>query len=309
MDRKAIKRFKDKVAIVTAAGQGIGEHYAKALAAEGAAVRIAEINLDNAPRVADDIAASGGRAIALRTDVSSEASCAECVEETVKAFGGLDFLINNAAIFAGMRRESWMEIDLDYYHRFMAVNFESVYLMTRAAYPALKARGGGVIINQSSAAAWYGGNYYGLAKLGVNGLTIALAKELGPQGIRMNAAGISSGWLIRDGARAKIGSRFCAKNHAITRNESARPASDLTPRALVMWFRRHLPRRTAERLQGRCGYAPNFKSGCDSPRLHSDHCSAHRTRYWPPDIVWRLTTSSGSIRRPTWRASRCGSRR
>jgi NAD(P)-dependent dehydrogenase (short-subunit alcohol dehydrogenase family) len=180
-------RFKDKVAIVTGAGQGIGEHYAKALAAEGAAVTIAEINLDNARRVADDIAASGGRAIALRTDVSSEASCAECVGETVKAFGGLDFLINNAAIFAGMRRESWMEIDLDYYRRFMAVNFESVYLMTRAAYPAFKARGGGVIINQSSAAAWYGGNYYGLAKLGVNGLTIALAKELGPQGIRVNA--------------------------------------------------------------------------------------------------------------------------
>jgi len=180
-------RFKGKVAIVTGAGQGIGEHYAKALAAEGAAVCIAEINVGNAKRVAEKIVASGGRAIHAATDVSSEDSCAECVAATVQAFGGLDILLNNAAIFAGMRRKSWMEIELDYYRKFMAVNFESVLLMTRAAYPALKARGGGTIVNQSSTAAYYAGNYYGLAKLGVNGLTIALAKELGPDKIRVNA--------------------------------------------------------------------------------------------------------------------------
>lgn len=180
-------RFKDKVAIVTGAGQGIGEHYAKALAAEGAAVTIAEINADIARRVADEIVASGGKAIHTATDVSSEDSCAESVQKTVEAFGGLDILLNNAAIYAGMRRKSWMEIELDYYRKFMEVNFESVLLMTRAAFPALKERGGGAIVNQSSTAAYYAGNYYGLAKLGVNGLTIALAKELGPQNIRVNA--------------------------------------------------------------------------------------------------------------------------
>lgn len=180
-------RFKGKVAIVTGAGQGIGEHYAKALAAEGVAVTVAEINADNARRVAEEIVAAGGRAIHTATDVSSEDSCKACVDTTIDALGGLDFLINNAAIFAGMRREPWMQIDLDYYRRFMAVNFESVFLMTRAAHPALVARGGGVILNQSSSAAWYAGNYYGLSKLGVNGLTIALAKELGPQKIRVNA--------------------------------------------------------------------------------------------------------------------------
>lgn len=180
-------RFKDKVAIVTGAGQGIGEHYAKALAAQGAAVTIAEINADNARRVAEEIAAAGGKAIHTVTDVSDEHSCQACIDGTVEAFGGLDFLVNNAAIFAGMRREPWMQIDLEYYRRFMAVNFESVLLMSRAAYPALMARGGGVILNQSSTAALYAGNYYGLSKLGVNGLTIALAKELGPQNIRVNA--------------------------------------------------------------------------------------------------------------------------
>jgi NAD(P)-dependent dehydrogenase (short-subunit alcohol dehydrogenase family) len=181
------KRFTGKVAIVTGAGQGIGEHYAKALAAEGAAVTVAEINEANARRVAEDIAADGGRAIHTVTDVASEESAKACVAATVGAFGALDFLVNNAAIYAGMRRDTWMNIDLDYYRRFMAVNMDGAYLMTRAAYPALLERGGGVIINQSSTAAWYAGNYYGLAKLGLNGLTIALAKELGPRNIRVNA--------------------------------------------------------------------------------------------------------------------------
>jgi len=195
-------RFKDKVAIVTGAGQGIGEHYAKALAAEGAAVCVAEINAENAARVADEVRSSGGKAIHTATDVSSEDSCAECVAATVKAFGGLDFLINNAAIFAGMRRKPWMEIELDYYRRFMAVNFESVLLMTRAAFPELKARGGGAIVNQSSTAAYYAGNYYGLAKLGVNGLTIALAKELGSHNIRVN--GVAPGPTDTEATRTSV---------------------------------------------------------------------------------------------------------
>ncbi|MBB5707467.1 SDR family oxidoreductase [Sphingopyxis panaciterrulae] len=195
-------RFKDKVAIVTGGGQGIGEHYARALAAEGAAVVVAEINEDNARKVAEAIVAEGGKAIYTATDVSNEDSCAECVERTISECGGIDFLINNAAIFAGMRRKSWMEIELDYYRRFMAVNLESVLLMTRAVYPALKARGGGSIVNQSSTAAYYAGNYYGLAKLGVNGLTIALAKELGPDNIRVN--GVAPGPTNTEATRTSV---------------------------------------------------------------------------------------------------------
>ena len=184
-------RFVDKVAIVTGAGQGIGEAYAKALAAEGAAVVIAEINEEQGRRVAAQIQSSGARAHFVRTDVASPDSAVALAGETVRAFGGIDYLINNAAIFAGMRRESLLEVDYDYYRRFMEVNMNGALIVTRAVYRHMAARGGGAIVNQSSTAAYEAGNYYKIAKTGVNAITIGLAKELGPMGIRIN--GIAPG--------------------------------------------------------------------------------------------------------------------
>lgn len=184
-------RFSGKVAIVTGAGQGIGEHYATALAAEGAAVVVAEIAEESGHRVAAEMVASGGQALFVRTDVADEQSTRAAVAAAVAAFGGVDFLVNNAAIYAGMLRAPWMEVPLDYYRRFMEVNMNGVLLMARAVFPAMVERGGGVIINQSSTAAYGAGGYYGLAKLAVNGLTIGLAKELGAKNIRVN--GIAPG--------------------------------------------------------------------------------------------------------------------
>ena len=184
-------RFLDKVAIVTGAGQGIGEAYARALAAEGAAVVIAEINEEQGRRVAAQIQGSGARAHFVRTDVASPDSALALAGETVRAFGGIDYLINNAAIFAGMRRESLLEVDYDYYRRFMEVNMNGALIVTRAVYRHMAARGGGAIVNQSSTAAYEAGNYYKIAKTGVNAITIGLAKELGPMNIRIN--GIAPG--------------------------------------------------------------------------------------------------------------------
>jgi NAD(P)-dependent dehydrogenase (short-subunit alcohol dehydrogenase family) len=108
-------------------------------------------------------------------------------QRTVEAFGGIDYLINNAAIFARMRRESLLSVDYDYYKRFMEVNMNGALIVTRAVYKHIAARGGGAIVNQSSTAAYEAGNYYKIAKTGVNAITIGLAKELGPMNIRINA--------------------------------------------------------------------------------------------------------------------------
>jgi 3-oxoacyl-[acyl-carrier protein] reductase len=180
-------RFTDKIVIVTGSGQGIGEAYAKALAREGAAVVIAEINEAQGIKVAREIESDGGRALFVRTDVASPDSAQSMAQQAVAGFGGIDYLINNAAIFAGMRRESLLTVDYDYYKRFMEVNMNGALIVTRAVYKHIAARGGGAIVNQSSSAAYEAGNYYKIAKTGVNAITIGLAKELGPMNIRINA--------------------------------------------------------------------------------------------------------------------------
>jgi 3-oxoacyl-[acyl-carrier protein] reductase len=181
------QRFADKVAVVTGAGQGIGEAYAKALAAEGAAVVVAELNDEQGTRVAAEIETDGGRATFVRTDVSDEASCLAMGEASSAAFGGVDYLVNNAAIYSGMRMESMLTVDYAYWQKFMAVNMDGALLATRGVYRSMKERGGGAVVNQSSTAAYMGAGYYGIAKLAVHGITQSLARELGWSGIRVNA--------------------------------------------------------------------------------------------------------------------------
>lgn len=180
-------RFEGKVAIVTGAGRGIGEAYARALAGEGAAVVVADLDLDNARHVAKGIVGDGGAAEAVQVDVADLTSTEAMAAATVQAFGGIDFLVNNAAIYGGMKLDLLLTVDWDYYRRFMGVNLDGALLCTRACYQAMADRGGGSIVNQSSTAAWLYAGYYGLAKVGINGLTQQLAHELGGMNIRVNA--------------------------------------------------------------------------------------------------------------------------
>ena len=183
----ATGRFAGKVSIVTGSGGGIGEAYAKALAAEGASVVVADINTDGAERVAEEIEAAGGTALAVGVDVSDEASTKAMAAATIDAFGGIDHLVNNAAIFGNMKLDFLFTVDWDYFQRFMAVNMHGALLCTRAVWESMAGRGGGAIVNQSSTAAWLYSGFYGLAKVGVNGITQQLAHELGGSGIRVNA--------------------------------------------------------------------------------------------------------------------------
>jgi NAD(P)-dependent dehydrogenase (short-subunit alcohol dehydrogenase family) len=180
-------RFAGKVVVVTGAARGIGEAYARALAGEGAAVVVADLDEDSGERVAKDIEAAGGRALFVRTDVSSHESAAALVDRTVAEYGGIDGLVNNAAIYGDMQFDLLISVDWEYYRRFMSVNMDGALVMSRAVYPEMHRRGGGSIVNQSSTAAYLYSGFYGLAKTGVNGLTQQLAHELGGMGIRVNA--------------------------------------------------------------------------------------------------------------------------
>jgi len=180
-------KFENKVAVVTGGGQGIGEGYAKGLAREGAAVVVAELNAEQGKRVAAEIESEGGAALFVETDVSSEESTTAMGNAAREAFGGVDYLVNNAAIYADMEMHSLLTVPMNYYDKFMAVNMTGALLVTRAVHESMAERGGGAIVNQSSTAAWMGAGYYGIAKLGLHGLTHSLAKELGHKGIRVNA--------------------------------------------------------------------------------------------------------------------------
>jgi NAD(P)-dependent dehydrogenase (short-subunit alcohol dehydrogenase family) len=179
-------RFENKVAVVTGAAQGIGEAYARGLAAEGAAVVVADLSAKGKD-VADSINADGGRAIFVETDVSSHESAKAMADRVVDEFGGIDHLVNNAAIYGDMAFDLLVTVDWDYYKLFMSVNLDGALVMTRACYPHMQARAGGAIVNQSSTAAWLYAGFYALAKVGINGLTQQLAHELGGMNIRVNA--------------------------------------------------------------------------------------------------------------------------
>ncbi|WP_428247340.1 glucose 1-dehydrogenase [Ferrovibrio sp.] len=181
-------RLANKVAIVTGGGSGFGEGIAKRFAAEGAAVAVADLNLAAAERVASEIKAAGGKAIAVAVDVSQAGPMQAMVATTVKAFGGLDIVINNAGM--PQRNAPLLNTDEATFDKIFAVNVKSIYLSAMHAVPEMRKRGRGVFINIASTAGvrprpglvWYNGS-----KGAVITITRAMAVELAPEQIRVNA--------------------------------------------------------------------------------------------------------------------------
>jgi 3-oxoacyl-[acyl-carrier protein] reductase len=181
-------RLKDKVAIVTGAGRGLGQMFSIALAKEGAKIVATDvINLENTVK---EIEALGGMAKGLQADVTNEAETVKLAEDTVKAFGRIDILVNCAAIYYGLRRKPFYEIDPREWDKVMTVNVKGTWLCVRAVFPYMKQQGKGKIVNLSSETFFTGSHgfvHYVTSKGGVIGLTRALAIELGPYHININA--------------------------------------------------------------------------------------------------------------------------
>ena len=184
-------RLAGKVAIITGGGHGIGKAYALGLAREGAKIVVAEIDAIAADAVAADLKRQGFDAIAVRTDVADRASVEAMAKRAVEAFGRIDILVNNAAIFATvpMSRSPFDEIEIEEWDRMMAVNLRGMWLASRAAVPHMRKRGYGKIINISSGTAIRGSAsriHYVTSKAGILGFTKTLAMEVGKDNICVN---------------------------------------------------------------------------------------------------------------------------
>ncbi|HTM07652.1 MAG TPA: glucose 1-dehydrogenase [Verrucomicrobiae bacterium] len=187
-----IQGLKDKVAIVTGGGHGIGKAYCKAFAEAGARVATVDIDGAAAEKVAADLSGkSEGRAISARVDVSDEASTKQMAKLVLERFGRIDILVNNAAIFATipMNRGGIDTIDPAEWDRMMAVNLKGLFFCCRAVLPTMRAQKSGKIVSISSGTVLSGSLgriHYVTSKAGVIGFTRTLAREVGGDNIQVN---------------------------------------------------------------------------------------------------------------------------
>jgi 3-oxoacyl-[acyl-carrier protein] reductase len=183
-------RLKDRVVIVTGGGVGIGKAYCNAVAKEGAQVVVADIQEAEAKKVAADINQTGGDALAVAVDVTSPERTEAMADATLKQYGRIDVLVNNAGLYSALKKKPFMEIDVAEWDRVMAVNVKGLFLCVKAVYPAMKRQGKGKIINISSGTALSGSPFflhYVSSKAGVIGFTRALAREVGGDNICVNS--------------------------------------------------------------------------------------------------------------------------
>lgn len=202
--RAAPGRLAGRVVILTGAAGGIGRVYARRLAREGARLSLIDLDGDGVRALAGECEALGANVLHLEADVSEPAAARAVVEETAAALGGIDGLVNNAALFSALPMRPFEEIPPEEIDRVLAANVRGPFLLCQAVVPWMRRRGGGTIVNVGSGIILSGTPglaHYTASKGAIFALTRALARELGPDRIRVNT--IAPGFTLTDTLRAR----------------------------------------------------------------------------------------------------------
>jgi NAD(P)-dependent dehydrogenase (short-subunit alcohol dehydrogenase family) len=208
--------LEGKVAVVTGGAGGIGREYGRALATAGAAVVLADLDGEAARSAASALEAAGLRALGLELDVTSPESADAMARRVREELGGIDILVNNAALMAEIPQVSLLEFPLDWWDRVMRVNVTGALICSRACVPSMIERGAGKIINQSSGGAFVNWRPYGISKIALVSLTYGLARDLGEHRINVNA--IAPGAIETEAGLAlqPVGSEWRERMHELT---------------------------------------------------------------------------------------------
>ena len=191
------RQLSGKTAIITGAAGGLGRAFALGFAERGANVVVADMNEAGSAETVALIESAGGKAIAVQTNVTDKASCEAVADAALSTFGGLDTLVNNAAIYATIERANFWEIDPNEWDKVMAVNVKGAWLASAAAYTRMSE--GGSIINIASATVFSGSPlwmHYVASKGAVIGMTRVMAREAGGKNITVNA--IAPGFTLTE---------------------------------------------------------------------------------------------------------------
>lgn len=203
-----------KVVVITGAAGGLGREFALGFAAEGAKIVAADVQLAGVEETAKLVEAAGGQALAVQVDVTKKASAEAMVDAAIKHFGQIDVLVNNAAIYATLKRAKFTEIDEADWDRVMNVNVKGAWLVSSAVYPKMT-QPGGRIVNIASATVFSGSPlwmHYVASKSAVIGMTRVMAKEVGATGVTVNA--IAPGFTLTEASLSLIEN---AENYGVDR--------------------------------------------------------------------------------------------